>query len=140
MSKIVTPKNSAGVITYPQTLTTAVYDTSGNQLETTLQTKGNMQSYIIKNSTISTSAWVTNTCSQASTQEKTDYPYMATISITSPAITYNDIARVVFNYENQTSNNFSSNCFTVENGVIIEAKEKPTSNITLEYILIERVL
>lgn len=140
MAKIVTPKNTAGVITYPQTLTTAVYDTSGNQLEATLQTKGNMQSYVIKNTTIATSAWVTNTCSQASEQEKTDYPYMATISITNPAITLNDIARVIFNYDDQTSGTFSPNCYTVANGVIIEAKSKPTATTTLNYILIERVL
>lgn len=140
MAKIVTPKNSAGVITYPQTLTTAVYDTSGNQLEVTLQTKGNLQSYIVKNITVPTSSWVTNTCSQASAQEKIDYPYMATISITSPTVTLNDIARVMLGYDDQTSENFAPNCYTVENGVIIEAKEIPSGTITIDYVLIERLL
>lgn len=140
MAKIVTPKNAAGVITYPQTLTTAVYDTSGNQLEATLQGKGNTQSYIIKNSTISTSSWVTNTCSQASAQEKEDYPYMATISITTPAVQLTDVARVMYAYADQTSNIFSPNCYTIANGVIIEASEIPSATTTLDYILIERVL
>lgn len=140
MAKIVTPKNAAGVITYPQTLTTAVYTESGGLLDTILSEKGNTQSYIVKNSTIAVSAWKTNTNSQASTTEKSDYPYMATISITNPAVTISDIARVVFGYDDQTSSNFAPNCYTTTNGVIIEAKEKPTATTTLDYIFIERVL
>lgn len=140
MAKIVTPKNAAGVITYPQTLTTAVYTISGGLLDTILNEKGNTQSYIIKNSTIAVSAWTSNTNSQASTTEKSDYPYMATISITSPAVTTSDIARVVFSYDDQASSNFAPNCYTTTNGVIIEAKEKPTATTTLDYIFIERVL
>lgn len=101
---------------------------------------GNTNFYKISNKTVATSAWVTNTNSQATDQEKTDYPFMATISITSPAVTTNDIARVVFGYAEQSSGNFAPNCYTTTNGVIIEAKEKPSATITLDYILIERIL
>lgn len=100
----------------------------------------NVHLYQINSLSIPTSAWVTNTNSQAATQEKTDYPFMATISITSPAVTTNDIARVMFGYVEQSSGNFAPNCYTTTNGVIIEAKEKPSATITLDYILIERIL
>ena len=100
----------------------------------------NVHLYQINSLSIPTSAWVTNTNSQAATQEKTDYPYMATISITNPAVTTNDIARVMFGYAEQSSGNFAPNCYTTTNGVIIEAKEKPSATITLDYILIERIL
>lgn len=101
---------------------------------------GNTDIYKISNPTVAKSAWVANTNSQAVAQEKTDYPFMATISITTPAITTNDIARVMFGYTEQASGNFSPNCYTTTNGVIIEAKEKPSATITLDYILIERIL
>ncbi len=101
---------------------------------------GNTNTYKITNVSVATSSWVTNTNSQAADQEKTDYPFMATISITSPAVTTNDIARVMFGYAEQTSGNFAPNCYTTTNGVIIEAKEKPSATITLDYILIERIL
>lgn len=101
---------------------------------------GNTNTYKISNLTVAVSSWVTNTNSQAADQEKTDYPFMATISITTPAVTTNDIARVVFGYVEQASGNFAPNCYTTTNGVIIEAKEKPSATITLDYILIERIL
>lgn len=101
---------------------------------------GNTNTYKISNLTVAVSSWVTNTNSQAADQEKTDYPFMATISITSPAVTTNDIARVMFGYVEQASGNFAPNCYTTTNGVIIEAKEKPSATITLDYILIERIL
>lgn len=100
----------------------------------------NVHLYQINSPSIPTSAWVTNTNSQAADQEKTDYPFMATISITSPAVTTNDIARVMFGYVEQASGNFAPNCYTTTNGVIIEAKERPSATITLDYILIERIL
>ena len=100
----------------------------------------NVHLYQINSPSIPTSAWVTNTNSQAATQEKTDYPYMATISITNPAVTTNDIARVVFGYTEQVGGNFAPNCYTTTNGVIIEAKTIPSAAITLDYILIERIL
>lgn len=101
---------------------------------------GNTDTYKISNPTVARSAWVANTNSQAAAQEKTDYPFMATISITTPAVTTNDIARVMFGYAEQVSGNFAPNCYTTTNGVIIEAKEKPSARITLDYILIERIL
>lgn len=101
---------------------------------------GNTDTYKISNPTVATSSWVANTNSQAADQEKTDYPFMATISITTPAVTTNDIARVMFGYTEQASGNFAPNCYTTTNGVIIEAKEKPSATITLDYILIERIL
>lgn len=101
---------------------------------------GNTDTYKISSPTVARSAWVANTNSQAVAQEKTDYPFMATISITTPAITTNDIARVMFGYTEQASGNFSPNCYTTTNGVIIEAKKKPSATITLDYILIERIL
>lgn len=101
---------------------------------------GNTDTYKISNLTVAVSSWVANTNSQAADQEKIDYPFMATISITTPAVTTNDIARVMFGYTEQASGNFAPNCYTTTNGVIIEAKEKPSATITLDYILIERIL
>lgn len=140
MAKIVTPKNAAGVITYPQTLTKAVYKENGENLDNILDSKGNANLYKKTNISVATSSWVANTNSQAADQEKTDYPFMATISITTPAVTTNDIARVMFGYTEQASGNYSLNCYTTTNGVIIQATEKPSAAITLEYILIERIL
>lgn len=101
---------------------------------------GNTNFYRVDNVAVEVSKWVANTNSQAADQEKTDYPFMATISITTPAVTTNDIARVMFGYTEQASGNFAPNCYTTTNGVIIEAKEKPSATITLDYILIERIL
>lgn len=101
---------------------------------------GNTDTYKISNPTVTVSSWAANTNPQAADQEKTDYPFMATISITTPAVTTNDIARVMFGYVEQASGNFAPNCYTTTNGVIIEAKEKPSATITLDYILIERIL
>lgn len=140
MAKIVTPKNNAGEVTYPQTLTKAVYRDNGENLDAILNKVGNTESYIIKSLSIPTTAWVANTNTQVNQQEKEDYPFMATISITNPSIKESDIARVVFRYAEQANGNFSQNCFTTTNGVIIEAIDKPTTTITLDYILIERIL
>lgn len=117
-------------------ITDAVTSVNGETGDITIE--ANTITYKIDSPTVSASSWTTNTNSQAEAQERTDYPYMATITITNPAITTNDIARVMFNYTEQASDNFSMNCYTITNGVIIEAKEKPTASITLNYIYIER--
>lgn len=117
-------------------ITDAVTSVNGETGDVTIE--ANTITYKIDSPTVSASSWTTNTNSQAEAQERIDYPYMATITITNPAITTNDIARVMFNYTEQASDNFSLNCYTVTNGVIIEAKEKPTTSITLNYIYIER--
>ena len=117
-------------------ITDAVTSVNGETGDVTIE--ANTITYKIDSPTVSASSWTTNTNSQAEAQERTDYPYMATITITNPAITTNDIARVMFNYTEQASDNFSMNCYTITNGVIIEAKEKPTASITLNYIYIER--
>lgn len=101
---------------------------------------GNANLYKINSVSVATSAWVANTNSQASAEEKQDYPFMATVSITTPAVTSADIARVMFGYAEQASGSYSLNCYTTTNGVIIQATEKPSAAITLEYILIERIL
>lgn len=101
---------------------------------------GNTNTYKINSVSVATSAWVANTNSQASTEEKQDYPFMTTVAITTPAVTSDDIARVMFGYAEQASGNYSLNCYTTTNGVIIQATEKPSAAITLEYILIERIL
>ena len=116
-----------------------VYSRTASEIKSDIGA-GNTQSYKITGKTVTTSAWTTNTNSQASSTEKSDYPYMATISITSPAVTIDDIARVMFSYDDQASDNFAINCYTITNGVIIEAKEKPSATITLDYILIEQIL
>lgn len=138
MAKIVTPKNAAGVITYPQTLTKAVYDDNGNMLENILTTKGNTQSFKVDNVAVPITAWVDNTNTQAATQEREDYPFMASVSVDN--VVQNDVARVVFRYAEQSGGNYSTNCYTVAGGVIIQAKEKPSEAIALDYILVERVL
>lgn len=90
-----------------------------------------------QNITVATSAWVTNTNSQATDQEKTDYPFMATISLTD--VTANQMATVLFNYDDQIGGNFAPCAYTTSGGVIIEAKEKPTTTITLISITIINV-
>ncbi len=119
---------------------TARVSTNEDNLDAILNKVGNTESYIIKSLSIPTTAWVANTNTQVNQQEKEDYPFMATISITNPSIKESDIARVVFRYAEQANGNFSQNCFTTTNGVIIEAIDKPTITITLDYILIERIL
>lgn len=90
-----------------------------------------------QNVTVATSAWVANTNSQAADQEKTDYPFMATISLT--GVTANQMATVLFNYDDQIGGNFAPCAYTTEGGVIIEAKEKPTAAITLASVTIMNV-
>lgn len=90
-----------------------------------------------QNVTVATSAWVANTNSQAADQEKTDYPFMATISLT--GVTANQMATVLFNYDDQIGGNFAPCAYTTEGGVIIEAKEKPTATITLASVTIMSV-
>lgn len=116
-----------------------IYHRTASEVRTDIGA-GNTNLYKIDNVSIPTTAWVNNTNSQALAQEKVDFPFMATISITNPAITENDIARVVLNYVDQISGNFAPVCYTIANGVIIEAADKPSETITLSYILIERIL
>lgn len=89
---------------------------------------------ITQSSTIATSAWVTNTNSEATIQEKTDYPFMATVSIS--GITSNDICQVVYSYDDQIGGNFAPCAYTTTDGVIIEAKEIPSGTVTLNAIII----
>lgn len=116
-----------------------IYTRTNEQLASDIGA-GNANLYKIDSISVATSAWVANTNSQASAEEKQDYPFMATVSITTPAVTSADIARVMFGYAEQASGNYSLNCYTTTNGVIIQATEKPSAAITLEYILIERIL
>lgn len=90
-----------------------------------------------QNVTIATTAWVANTNSQAADQEKTDYPFMATISLT--GVTANQMATVLFNYDDQIGGNFAPCAYTTSGGVIIEAKEKPSATITLASVTIMSV-
>lgn len=119
-------------------ITDAVTSVNGKSGNVTIE--ANTVTYKINNPTVEVGNWVANTNTQADEQERTDYPYMATISVTNPAVTSNDIARVMFNYSEQSSGNFALSCYTVTNGVIIEAKEKPATAITLNYIYIERTV
>lgn len=119
-------------------ITDAVTSVNGKSGDVTIE--ANTVTYKINNPTVAVGNWVANTNTQAEEQERTDYPYMATISVTNPAVTSSDIARVMFNYSEQSSGNFATSCYTVTNGVIIEAKEKPTAAITLNYIYIERTV
>lgn len=109
-------------------------------LYATGSSQSNTVTYIIKSSQIATSAWVENTNSQATAKEKEDYPYMATISITSPSVATDDVALVAFGYDEQALGIFSPNCYTTANGVIIESKKIPAGTITLDYIRIERTI
>lgn len=90
-----------------------------------------------QNVTVATSAWVANTNSQAADQEKTDYPFMATISLTN--VSANQMATVLFNYDDQIGGNFAPCAYTTSGGVIIEAKEKPSATITLASVTIMSV-
>lgn len=101
---------------------------------------GNTNTYKINSISVPLASWVANTNTQASTEEKQDYPFMATVSIDEPQVATTDIARVMFGYAEQASGNYSLNCYTTANAVIIQAKEKPSGAITLDYILIERIL
>jgi hypothetical protein len=90
-----------------------------------------------QNVTVPTSAWVANTNSQTADQEKTDYPFMATISLI--GVTANQMVTVLFNYDDQVGGNFAPCAYTTAGGVIIEAKEKPTATITLASVTIMNV-
>lgn len=89
--------------------------------------------HIIKSRTIATTAWVTNTNSQASTQEKTDFSFMATISLTDD-VTTDYCVDVLFSYDDQISGNFCPCVYSVAGGVIVEAKEKPSAEVTIPVI------
>lgn len=119
-------------------ITDAVTSVNGKTGNVTIE--ANTVTYKINNPIVAVDTWVANTNVQAEEQERIDYPYMATIPIVEPAVTSNDIAKVMFNYNEQKSGNFALNCYTVSNGVIIEAKEKPNAVITLNYIYIERTI
>lgn len=81
---------------------------------------------------ILTTAWVTNTNSQASTQEKTDFPFMATILLEN--ITADSCVDVLFSYDDQISGNFCPCVYSIAGGVIVEAKEKPSAIVTIPVI------
>jgi len=140
MAKKATLRDKDNNIVYPQTIADQIMFDDGGSLDSELAKKGNTTTMLHSNVSVATSLWAKNTNTQAATAERSDYPFMATIPITSPSITASDIARVMFGYTEQTSGNFAPNCYTTTNGVIIEAKEKPTATITLDYILIERIL
>ena len=97
----------------------------------------NLKPSTYQNVTVATTAWVANTNSQAADQEKTDYPFMATISLT--GVTANQMATVLFNYDDQIGGNFAPCAYTTSGGVIIEAKEKPSATITLASVTIMSV-
>jgi len=117
-------------------------------LSADLALKGNTQTYIITDSTtltIPTTAWVTNTNSQAETAEKTDYPYMAILTIPSSltggkAVTADDTGESFPNYADSISENFFKHAYTTAGGLIIEAVTKPTAAMTLLQVKIERRL
>jgi len=88
--------------------------------------------HTVLSTSVPTTAWVTNTNSQATTQEKTDFPFMATISIS--GMTTNFGVDVLLTYDDQISGNFCSCVYSTSGGVIIEAKEKPTTTITIPVI------
>lgn len=119
-------------------ITDAVTSVNGKTGNVTIE--ANTVTYKINNPIVAVDTWVANTNVQAEEQERIDYPYMATVPIVEPAVTSNDIAKVMFNYNEQKSGNFASNCYTISNGVVIEAKEKPNAVITLNYIYIERTI
>lgn len=104
-----------------------------------------LKPFTVQNVSVAISAWVANTNSQATDQEKTDYPYMAIISplvwqqSASYDVTEKDMATVLFNYNDQISGNFAPCVYTTTNGVIIEAKEIPSDIVTLSSITIEKV-
>lgn len=141
MAKNVTLKDANDEIVYPQTIIDQIYDEDGYvTLRTILDVKGNTQTrYLTKY--VATTDWVNNTNGQASESEREEYPYMATISIESiyGVTTQNTYPNVMFNYDEQVSQNFAPSSYTITNGVIIEAKEKPTSQITIN-ILITKML
>lgn len=87
---------------------------------------------VINDTSVATTAWVTNTNPQASTQEKTDFPFMATISLADVTTDY--CVDVLFSYDDQISGNFCPCVYSVAGGIIVEAKEKPSATVTIPVI------
>lgn len=88
--------------------------------------------YTISSTSVPITTWVTNTNSQATTQEKIDFPFMATISLVDVTTDY--CVDVLFSYDDQISGNFCPCVYSVAGGVIVEAKEKPSAAITIPVI------
>lgn len=101
-------------------------------------TVDSLKSLIFSPVTASVSAWVTNTNSQATAQEKIDYPFMASLYFSK--VTGNDMCQVIYSYDDQISGNFAPCAYTTNNYVIIEAKEKPSATVTLNAIVITRFI
>ncbi len=138
MAKKSTLRDAENTIVYPQTVADQVIFDDGTTLIGQLDTKGNTQTVTYTNLSVATNVWKTNNNTQATSTEREDYPYMATFTIS--GVTINDIPNVVFGYDEQVSQNFAPVSYTTANGVIIEAKEAPTSTITPSYIQITKVL
>lgn len=88
--------------------------------------------YTISSTSVPITTWVTNTNSQATTQEKTDFPFMTTISIANVTTDY--CVDVLFSYDDQISGNFCPCVYSIAGGVIVEAKEKPSAMVTIPVI------
>lgn len=111
-----------------------------DDMESSLAKKGNMQSLMYTDPTlltIPTSAWVENTCTDFDETERTDYPYMAEITI--EGITANDTGDAMPSYEAQQLG-ILGNFATGENKFIVEASEIPSESVTFKYINIIRIL
>jgi len=145
------PVTSGGVYTGLAGKAASTHTHSESQitnLTADLALKGNTQTYTITDSTtltIPTTAWVANTNSQAETAEKTDYPYMAILTIPSSltggkAVTADDTGESFPNYADSISENFFKHAYTTAGGLIIEAVTKPTAAMTLLQVKIERRL
>lgn len=138
MAKKSTLRDADDTIVYPQTVADQVIFDDGTNLIGQLNSKGNTKTVTYTNVSVATTSWVTNNNTQASTTEREDYPYMATLTIS--GVTINDIPNVVFAYDDQISQNFAPVSYSTANGVIIEAKEAPTAVVTPSYIQITTVL
>lgn len=135
MAKNVTLRDANDEIVYPQTLVSQVSVDGYTSLEGLLDVKGNTRTFY-ETKHVATTDWVNNTNGQASESEREEYPYMATISIDSSygVTTQNTYPNVIFGYDEQVSQNFAPSSYTITDGVIIEAKEKPTSQITINIL------
>lgn len=111
-----------------------------DELETSVNSKGNMQSIMFDNAsalTIPVSAWVSNTCSDFDDSEKIDYPYMAEITLN--GILPTDSGDAMPSYDAQQLG-ILGNFATGTNKFIVEASEIPSEPIQFKYINIIRIL
>lgn len=129
--------NYSNNLNNPATYIYGVVDPTDGAMAANKQYVDNLKPSTYQNVTVATTAWVANTNSQAADQEKTDYPFMATISLT--GVTANQMATVLFNYDDQIGGNFAPCAYTTSGGVIIEAKEKPSATITLASVTVMSV-